>query len=432
MANLKITVIGAGSYVFGPSILSQLLLDHKLSGIDLALVDIDAEMVELMAGVGRRMAEEMGLDVRISAHTERAAALDGASYVVCSAARQMFQRFATDSAIAHKHDPSHIVTEFGGIAGIAYTLRQIALLEEIAADIRRHCPSALFLDSANPLPRVCQAAHELGVRAVGFCALGEITYGVLWQMTTGQPLEFPWKEAHERWTITMGGTNHFTWVTEIVDNATGSGVLAQLLGQIAAGALPTAPVATRLLRQTGSLLVPVDNHTADFLTPTADTPNRAEAGHGTADQRRQRLELLAAIGSGQAGWGPLLEKPSWERPGDLIAALSFGRPARFHSLNLINDGQLPQLRRNVFVETPALVDATGIHPRHVELPPAAAALTQRVALVHDTVVAAGLRHSRSLAHAAVELDPTVTDKAAGSAALDECMQAHADILPAYA
>jgi alpha-galactosidase len=267
------------------------------------------------------MAKVRGLDATISAYTERRPALDGADYVVCSAAQQLFMRFATDRAIAHKHDPKHIVSEFGGVAGITYSLRQIALMESIVQDIRAYCADALLLDAANPLPRVCQAAHELGARTVGFCALSEATYGVLWRMATGAQLEFPYAAARQKWSITMAGVNHFCWITDIQDRSTGQSVRAALLEQARAGGLPDAPVATRLLRDLDCLLIPVDGHTADFLTPTGATRELEEPGHGSPDQRRQRMELLAAIGAGTAAWEPLFKKPSWERPGDLIAAL---------------------------------------------------------------------------------------------------------------
>src|SRR5690348_2670426 len=53
VATCKTVLIGAGSFVFGPSMLSQTLLEHRLDDLHLALVDVDGEVAELMAGVGR-------------------------------------------------------------------------------------------------------------------------------------------------------------------------------------------------------------------------------------------------------------------------------------------------------------------------------------------------------------------------------------------
>jgi len=65
------------------------------------------------------------------------------------------------------------------VAGISYSLRQIALISEVAADMKARCPQAWLLDIANPLPRVTQAAHELGVQTAGFCSVSLESYAML-------------------------------------------------------------------------------------------------------------------------------------------------------------------------------------------------------------------------------------------------------------
>ena len=169
MPKVKVAVIGAGSYVFGLSVLKQAFLDHAMSGLELALMDVDREALDAMAAVGGRMLREARLDSRITAHVDWPPALAGADFVLCAAARQLRRRFEMDCEIVDRHCPGHLVTEFGGVAGISYSLRQIALIEQLAADMKRLCPDAWLLNSANPLPRVCQAAHEAGVRTAGFC-----------------------------------------------------------------------------------------------------------------------------------------------------------------------------------------------------------------------------------------------------------------------
>ena len=114
-----------------------------------------------------------------------------------------------------------------------------------------------------------------------------------------------------------------------------------------------------------------------------------------------------------------------------IAALRGGPVARLHSLNVRNDGLIPGLPAQVFVEVPATVNENGIHPQPCVLPPTALKLCQRTAAVTDAVVRGGLRHSRSALREAVELDPTIVDKNAGWAALEECLAEHADLLSEF-
>ncbi|HEX2621132.1 MAG TPA: hypothetical protein VHL11_13315, partial [Phototrophicaceae bacterium] len=190
MAHLKIVVIGVGSYVFGPSMLSQVILEHRLEGIELALLDIDEQIVNLMAGVGQRMARETGVNLQVTAYTNRQRAFEGADFVISSVVREMRKRYFMDRDIIERYIPGHLQTEFGGISGINNSLRQITLVREITDDMKRWCPDAWLLNVANPLPRVCQAAHENGVKTVGFCSVALDVYGTTWKIIKGERIHY--------------------------------------------------------------------------------------------------------------------------------------------------------------------------------------------------------------------------------------------------
>lgn len=431
MAMVKIAVIGAGSFVFGPSVLSQALLEHRLDDIELALVDLDRDALEGMAGLGRRMMRETGVRASITTHQDRTLALDGADFVICSAARQLHRRFETDCAIIDRLLPGHLVTEFGGIAGLSYTLRQIALIDEICADMQRLAPHAWLLVSSNPMPRVCQAAHAFGIQTAGFCSVSLDSYSMLWNIWHGQPLHYPFAAAREQWRVTMAGLNHFCWVTEIVDRASGADLIPELRQRYREGASSGHPRSDSLFNETGYLLVPNDGHTRDFLPPIGNDLSRNAPAHGSPVDRQQRLTMLGEIAAGKAPLELVLDHPAWERPLDLIAAMAFDTPVDFHSLNLVNTGQIPNLPRGIFVETPATVSAGEPHPVSVTLPPEVLPLCERTALVSDTIVRAALGRDRRLVHQAVAYDLTVLDTAAGIAAIDACLEAHADVLPVY-
>jgi len=430
MARLKIVVVGVGSFVFGPSMLHQVILEQRMNDIELALVDVDAEAVELMAGVGCQMALQAKTHVDISAHTSRAVALDGADFVICSVARQGFKRYEMDYEIVQRFIPGHLVTEFGGVAGISNSLRQIAMILELADDMRRYCPDAWLLDIANPMPRVCQAAHAHGIKTLGFCSVSLLAYSMAWQILYGEALPYPFTEARERWTMTTAGLNHFAWLVDFRDQATNTDMLPLLRQALAAGGTSGNPISEALARETGYLLVPVDDHTCDFLRPTLSIAN-VPPFHGTTDERQRRIALLQCVAQGTESFESLLHNPSWEHPGDVIAALAFDTPVSLHSLDIINEGQIPNLPRSVFVETPCTITRHGIVPQTVTLPEIVLPYCQRTALVTDTIVQAALQHSRALVHRAVELDPTVLDTAAGLRAIDACLDIHADVLPHY-
>lgn len=432
---MKIAFIGAGSYVFGPSVLTQIYLEQRLADVHLALVDPDVETIDLLAAAGRRLAGECGLATSITTHAGRADALDGADFVLCSASPQMQRRFAMDSDIIDAYLPGHLKTEFGGIAGISNSLRQIALIEAITDDMKRLCPNAWLLDAANPLPRVAQAAQENGIKTAGFCAVSLTAYAMLSDFLTGMPLEYPYAEGREKWQITTAGLNHFVWLVEFRDRSTGADLLPELRERLRAGDVsPNNPRAQQCLRETGFLLVPGDDHTRDFLTPLSGSEEATDEvpWHGDPSQRRQRHELLRQIGAGVHPWADLQKNEAWEKPVAFIAALTGGVPAHFHSLNLLNAGrQIANLPPQVFVETPCQVSVGRVEPQQITLPESVLPLCLRTAQVTDLIVRAARARSVSLVHQAVQLDPTILDKAAGLRAIDACLSAHADLLPAY-
>lgn len=431
MANLKIVFIGAGSFVFGPGLLHQAITENRLDHIHLALVDPDTQMCELVAGVGRRMAREAGIPINITVHAERSSALPGADFVVCVAARQLFPRFRTDAEIVVQYAPGHVLTEFGGVAGISYSLRQMTLISEIAEDIQRYCPSAWLLNISNPLPRVCQAAHQQGVKTVGFCSVALASYSMVRRILEGAEEHYPFAYGHSQWEITTAGLNHFTWLLALHSRETGEDLLPHLLERVEQGASSGHPVSDAWTRETGYMLVPNDDHTRDFLRPSATTKSLEIPSHGTLDERQERLQLLAEVGQGHQPIDLLLGHPPWERPFDLIGALAFGRTAAFQSLNLVNEGQIENLPRGLFVETPCTADSGQIQPQQVALPPTVRALCERTALVTDTIVQAWQYRSRAILHQAIELDPTIIDKTAGMTAIDACLVAHADLVPTF-
>jgi alpha-galactosidase/6-phospho-beta-glucosidase family protein len=97
-------------------------------------------------------------------------------------------------------------------------------------------------------------------------------------------------------------------------------------------------------------------------------------------------------------------------------------------LNLVNQGQIAELPRGVFVETPVMVDGQGVTPEPMTLPAPVAAYCRKTAAVTAAIVGAGMARKRELVREAVELDPTIVNKAAGWEAMQECMNADSDIL----
>lgn len=431
MPHAKLAVLGAASYVFGPGVLKDVIVEHQLDGLELALMDPDRSAVELFTAVGRRMADELVVHVDVTAHTRRYTALDGADFVLCAAANDLPRRFEIDGQIIDRLSPGHGVTESGGVAGISCSLRQIALIHDIVADMRRLCPKAWLLNVANPLSRVLQAAHEEGIRTVGFCSSSLGAYRAVWQILRNEQVVYPFEPARSRLDLTTAGLNRLSWVLHLNNPYTGDDLYPELRAKAADNHSLCEPITRTLLEQTGYLPAPGDNCLRDFLPPQTLTPTRLAHSSGTPQQRQARLDLLRDIAEKKTPWSALMDCDPWEKPVNLIASMYTGKTSSFHALNLINRGQIASLPSNIFVETPAVGTRLGPMPEKVELPQPILPYCHSAAQLTQTIVQAAGQRRRDLLHQAIDLDPTIIDKSAALTALDACLEAHRDILPVF-
>ena len=84
---MKITVIGAGSYVFARRLVTDVLTWPALREATIALMDVDPAKLETMAAMARRMVAQRRAGAQekagaqVEATTDLRAALQGADYV---------------------------------------------------------------------------------------------------------------------------------------------------------------------------------------------------------------------------------------------------------------------------------------------------------------------------------------------------------------
>jgi alpha-galactosidase len=104
-----------------------------------------------------------------------------------------------------------------------------------------------------------------------------------------------------------------------------------------------------------------------------------------------------------------------------------------YSANLPNRGQVRNLPTDALLESPAVADASGLHP--IAQPPLPAGivgtLASRLAWV-ETVVEAALEGSRDKFVQALVIDGAVDSLETATALADELLAAHAEYLPRFA
>lgn len=423
---VKVTVIGAGSYVFSVGLLHDLIIDAGLP-LDLTLVDLNTEVAGNMAGVARRMSEDAGTDLRVDATSDRARALKGAHFVTNSAAVQLQSRYEQDRVVIAKHGLREIASECGGVGGLAYALRTIPLALGIAYDMETHCPDAWLLNVSNPLPRVITAlGRHSNIKTLGFCNVaqgGERGY----QRVAGLL-----NRSADELDVTSAGLNHFAWLLAVRDRKTSEDLLPAVNAALNAGAWQDRPLSRALWQRYGLLPLSGDSHIGEYLPFDPSLMQDHPAHHGTTQERTERLDAVRQVSQGLQPWQSLMIGRSWERPGDVIAALVRGDKLHLDMVNLSNGGQLPGLPGGSVVEVPAQVFEGKVAPLDVPpFPETLLSYLKQVSHVHDLAAQAAATGDVRLVDEAVLADPAIPDKRAGLAAIHELLRVHADVLPQF-
>jgi 6-phospho-beta-glucosidase len=234
---VKIAVVGAGS-TYTPELVSGLAAGPLDVG-ELALMDIDAERLDVVGGLARRMLARGGFAGSLVLTDELDAAVDGASYVLVQirvggqAARLGDETFPLACGC--------IGQETTGAGGLAKALRTVPVVLGIAERVReRAAEGAWIVDFTNPVGIVTRALLGAGHRAVGLC-----------NVNIGFQREFARLLGVEpaRVLVDQVGLNHLTWCRRVLLD--GEDVLPELLSEHADELAAHVGLQRRLLDELG-------------------------------------------------------------------------------------------------------------------------------------------------------------------------------------
>ncbi|PZF66140.1 hypothetical protein DEI81_00420 [Curtobacterium sp. MCBD17_013] len=422
-------LIGAGSTVFTPGLLTDLARAAGFDDITVRLVDVAPEAAETMAAVGRRIAAQYGSHMRVEAVHDRREALRGAQFVTTTIAVGSAAGWRRDLEVPERFGIRQTVGDSVGPGGVLRALRHVPEIVAIGRDIADVAPDAILFNYSNPLTANVRAVtRETGIRAVGLCHGTMHTKSAL-----ARALEVPEQEI----TATFGGLNHLSWLMDIrTADQDLYPRLRELVEARAGGADapsdwsegPHAPVSADLMRTFGLYPAPGDRHVAEFF---ADHLGPAGAGELPWGLQAGLDATREYIGEKSRLWDELRELADGDRPVPppsdqeaerLVAMATAIRTGRTHvelAVNLPNHGLIGNLPETAVVEVPAAVGADGVRGVSVgDLPAGIAAVLTARALQQELVVDAALRGDRTLAIQALVLDPLVPDRATATAILD--------------
>src|SRR5437763_2649525 len=137
-------------------------------GSEVVLVDLDPDRLALICTLARKMAKARGLDIAVTATTDRVAALDGCDAVLSSFRPGGFAARVHDERIPLEHGT--IGQETQGAGGFFMALRAIHVLQDVCSEMERVCPDAWIFNYTNPVNIVAEAVtHHSPTKIVSLC-----------------------------------------------------------------------------------------------------------------------------------------------------------------------------------------------------------------------------------------------------------------------
>ena len=164
----KVSVIGGGG-VRTPLLIHGLLQSQSLLGIaELQLFDVDSRRAQLMASLGREIAQNLGVSLRLTAANSVEDAVEDCDFVLSSlrvggmAARARDERIAIEEGLAGQ--------ETTGPGGVAMALRTLPVALAHARIVERLAPKAWLINFTNPAGLITQAlSQHTQLKVVGIC-----------------------------------------------------------------------------------------------------------------------------------------------------------------------------------------------------------------------------------------------------------------------
>ena len=377
---MKVAVIGAGS-TYTPELVSGLT---RVPLDELALMDVDAERLEVVGGLAKRMLGKAGYEGGLTLTGDLDAALDGAAYVLV--------QIRVGGQAARLRDETIplacgcIGQETTGAGGLAKALRTVPVVLAIAERVRERAePDAWIVDFTNPVGIVTRALLDAGHRAVGLCNVA-----IGFQRSIARLLDVE----PRRVVVDQVGLNHLTWIRAV--HVDGRDLLPDLLAGHGDELAEQCGSPRSLLDELGAIPSYYLHYFYAHDRVLAEQRDGVPRAQTVAEIERELLELYRDPA--------LTEKPALlERRGGafyseaavgLVSSLTGGKQA-VHEVDLRNDGTLAGLADDDVVEVPALVTMDGPEPLpQAPLAPELLGLVQHVAA-----------YERLAAEAAVTRDP---------------------------
>lgn len=428
---MKLSILGGGGFRV-PHVYQALLRDTGSPRVDdVWLHDTDPVRLKAVQGLLAGLAAPVEDAPTVTVTTSLDDALRGSDFVFAAIRVGGLVGRTCDERVAL--DLNVLGQETTGPGGIAYGLRTIPVMMDVARRVRELAPNAHVINFTNPAGMITEAMQQvLGDRVLGICdtpsGLGRRVAAVMGVDSSRVQLDYV-------------GLNHLGWLRRVVHN--GVDLLPALLADDARlNAIEEGVIFGRdWLRSLGTIpneYLYYYYFARDAVRSILDAPETrgefllrqqneffdrvGQAADGGVDLWRRTVAarsdayMAEARADGESGWEVAADPDEQGYAGvalGVMAAISRNERATM-ILNVRNGGAVPGLPADAVVEVPTLVDANGAHPLATSAPDLSQlGLMQQVKAVERWTIEAATTGSREAALLAFAGHPLVDSVTVG-------------------
>jgi len=430
---LKISFIGAGSFVFGETVLTDILTFPSLRKDTLiCLEDIDPERLDIMFRYLNRIIEDNPQDlkdVQIEKTTNQKKAIEDAKYIINAIQVGWLDVMKFDFDIPLKYGVTQCVGDTLGPGGVFRFLRTVPALKSILEDIQdvgyntgKNGDTPLFLNYTNPMAMNTWYCNTL---------LPDSTIGLCHSVqSTAQLLRSALGVKKEDFNFLCAGINHMAWFIEAWYrkelNSSWQNAYPELKKVLNENPKFNESVKVRLdmMNACGYFVTESSGHLSEYLPYYRKRKDLLEKYKGinmyySHLKHGSYYDLCVQIeGQAEIRYKRRLKKtkldikrgeniPSTEYASHIINAIETNKPFGFNG-NVINKqgSIITNLPNECCVEVPVFADYHGLHPQGgIELPTICQALCNSNVMVQKAAVEGVLELNKEKIFHAVLLDP---------------------------
>ena len=437
----KITIVGAGAYIFPLTEIRDVLSFPALQDSTICMYDIDAERNNRNAVGAKKLIEAYNLPAKLQVTTDRKEAVRDTDFFICTFQVGGIEAYGYDVNIPRKYGIDQCVGDTFGPGGIFRGLRSLEALRVLSEDIKAMCPDAVLIQYANPMAINSTGTTRFGVNNIGLC---HSVQGTSHQLA--REMDLPYEEC----SFIVAGLNHQAWFIDfrhkgkdvipllrktMIDKHLSGEDKGEEGDDLTAGG--GERVRTEIMRLTGYFHTESSQHASEYMPYFRKNPEMVLdylpkrwdfyeicSNH---DEENRVASFIENVGKREL-------TPSHEYGAWIIDSMTTGTLRLVHG-SVPNEGSITNLPKNVSVEVPVFVDRQGLRPQVVgDIPPACAAVSMTTVNQVQLSVEAALTGDRDLVYAAVAMDPltgALLTLPQIRKMVDEMLEAEEQWLPAF-